>query len=459
MNGRSCQLRAVSVVALLSCGLCPRASGVAYAHAPEASQGAHAQASQRGAASASSGVAVSLSELEAHARKAQPGKRLGDARVQEARARIDAARAAYAPSFNLLSEVSLTPGQRIVTIEDYKVNAAFPLGTSGAFRPAARYGVTLDVRSNLYDFGRTRAAVDAAEAALRAERAQLRGAAEQAVLDVRAGYLRWATAHALWSIAQRTQRAAEQQLERTRAAIEEGARPSIALSAAQSGEGFARLELERARAELDGAREDLGYVAGADLDEGAFPADDVLQMSGTEPVRTSQQAQRDARVQALREQQSAASANARAHEHALRPVVSASAQAGVQGLNENLFPVYRVGVSVLVPLWDGGAEAANRGQAQALAAQLGAQVEQLERGQRRADQRSQQLRRQAERRISIAAQLVQVCGARLEQLEEASPLDAATRSEVAEARSALSRAQTELVMARALRAQAMLGLD
>jgi hypothetical protein len=52
-----------------------------------------------------------------------------------------------------------------------------------------------------------------------------------------------------------------------------------------------------------------------------------------------------------------------------------------------------------------------------------------------------------------------VCRTRVSQLEAASPLGAASYVELAEARNAAARAETELVLARALRAQVLLGLD
>ncbi|HET8934804.1 MAG TPA: TolC family protein [Polyangiales bacterium] len=402
-------------------------------------------------------VPVHLAELETRAQAARPRQRANDASLQNARARIAAARAAYSPTLNLITDLSTSPGQRIVTIGDYKVTASFPLGTDDAFLPAARYGTMLDLRSNLYDFGRTSAAVDAAEAEARAEQAEQQNARAESVRDVRAGYVRWVTAYALWTIAQRTQLAAAESVARTRAAIEEGARRAADQTAAESGEGFAQLELERATAELESARADLGFIAASDLGPNAIPADDVLNAVPVEPesLGLGQKARRDV----LREQQAAASALARAHDHALTPVLSANAQAGVQGLNERLFPVYRVGVSLLVPLWDGGSEAALRAQAQARGAQLSAQAEELERAEARARARSRTLKNQADRRIAVADKLLAICRTRVSQLEAASPLGAASYVELADARSAAARAETELVLARALRAQVLLGLD
>jgi outer membrane protein TolC len=401
---------------------------------------------------------VRLAELEGLAQRAQPNHRLDDARLEEARARIQAARAGYAPSVTLLSEVSLAPGQRLVDIEGYKVAAAFPIGTHDAWLPAPRYGVTVDVRGNLYDFGRTSAAVDAAEAQARAQHAEQRSSERQMLHDVRAGYLRWATAHALWSIARRADDAEQARLARTQAAIEEGARPTADSAVAQSVAGFARLELERALAELEGARQDLAFVAAVEIADGAYPADDLLHLPVAAPRAD---AGAEAQLQVLREQRSAAQASARAHGRAFSPVLSATAQAGIQGLRDSLFPVYRVGVNLAVPLWDGGAESASRAQSNARAAQLGAQAELLERGRAQAQKRAELVQRQAERRIRVAEELVALCRARLSQLESAASLGAASAvsyAMVGEAQSALSRAETELVMARALRAQASLGL-
>lgn len=459
MKGRRCQLQAAITSALLCA-----ASGAAAQASTQRSAAPHsavalaagAVSSSEPAAASAQSVPVHLADLEVRAQGARPWQRGRDARLQMARARIQAARAAYSPTINLLSDAQLTPGQRIVDIDGYKVNAAFPIGTNGAFRPALRYGVTLDMRGNLYDFGRTSDAVDAAQAEARAEQADARGAEEQSVRDVRAGYVRWATAHALWVIAQRAERAAAESLARTRAAIEEGARPAADQTAAESGEGFAQIELERALAELESAREDVGFVAAVDLAASAYPADDVLNAL---PVAPREDAGHNARKDMLRDQRAAAEASARAHDHAFTPVLSASAQLGVQGLDDRVFPIYRVGVSLLVPLWDGGSEAALRAQARARAAQLGAQAEELERTARRARERSRTLKNQAERRIAIADKLLTVCRTRVSQLEAASPLSAASYIELADARNAAARAETELVLARALRAQVLLGLD
>jgi outer membrane protein TolC len=408
--------------------------------------------------------AVQLATLEAHAKKARGSLSGGDARIDEARARVQAARAAYAPSINLLGEASLSPGGRVITVDGYsddplktqpyKVAGSRTIGQDGAFTPTPRYGVTLDLRGNLYDFGRTASAVEAAEAQRRAAQADTQREEQQIVRDVRAAYVRWSTAYALWTLSERAAQAAGERQARTKAAIEEGAARSADRTAAESDAGFAQLELERARANLESAREDLGFLALVDLPADARPADDVLG-AGLPAAREPEQ---DASLRALQEQRRAAQATAEAHDHALAPVIGATAQAGLQANQSSVFPLYRVGINVSVPLWDGGADAANRGQARARAAQLSAQAAQYEQAREQRRKRGALIQAQAERRIGMAQQLVQLCSTRLSQLEEGYPLGAASFLDLADAQSALSRAQSELVLAQAMRAEAALEL-
>src|SRR5690349_10302541 len=79
-------------------------------------------------AAAQQPVPVHLAELETRAQAARPRQRANDARLQNARARIAGARAAYSPTLNLITDASMSPGQRIVTIGEYKVTASFPIG-------------------------------------------------------------------------------------------------------------------------------------------------------------------------------------------------------------------------------------------------------------------------------------------------------------------------------------------
>jgi outer membrane protein TolC len=402
---------------------------------------------------------VRLQDLEAHALRTRPSLAANDARILQAKARIDQARSAYAPIITLAGDASIAPGHQLVSVDSptgpVLVAGSLPLGDTGAFSPLPRYGVMFDVRGNLYDFGRTGAAVDAAHAQRRAVQADSIKAARDVVRDVRLAYVRWAAADALCSIARESALAASERSDDTAASIEEGARPSADRIGAQSEAGFARLELERANATLETARLDVALVCVTDLPPDAQPDPTVLAtgVGGQERAES-----RDPSLTALEEQRSAARASARMHDHAFAPVLGAQAQAGVQGTGSSVFPVYRLGLNLSVPLWDGGADAAARAQAEAQAAELAARTVEYSQQRDHARARSQAAQAQAQRRIALATELVELTRTRLTQLEEGYPLGAASLKDLADARAALQRAKTELVLAQAMRAEALLGV-
>jgi outer membrane protein TolC len=408
---------------------------------------------------------VPMADLEAHALRARPSLEASDARIVAAKARIDLARSAYSPTVSLLGEASIAPGTQLVEINEtavvnggsnYLIGASRKLGDPGAFNPFPRYGVTLDIRGNLYDFGRTGAAVEAARAQQRAFQAEAKQSAREIVRDVRVAYVRWATAHALWSIARDAANAAEARSAHTSAAIEEGARPSADRIASRTEAAFSRLELERSSATLETARLDLGFVSVVDLPADAEPDPNVL-TAGASPPATDRAP--DPALLTLKEQRNAAQASARVHDHAFAPILGAQAQTGLQGQGTYLFPAYRVGLNISVPLWDGGADAAARAQAEARAAELAAQAADYTQSRDHQRARSAAVQAQAARRIDLAHELLELTRARLAQLDEGYPLGAATLQELADARASVQRANTELVLAQAMRAEALLGVQ
>jgi len=414
---------------------------------------------------------VRLQELEVHALRARPALAADDARILQAKARIDLARSAYAPTIMLMGDASMAPGHPLVSVipasqqlpvagapqpQTVLVAGSLPIDERGAFTPLARYGGMLDVRGNIYDFGRTGAAVDAAAAQRRAAQAEANRAARDVVRDVRLAYVRWATADALCTLAREAAEAAEKRSSSVAASIAEGARPSADRIAAQSETGFARLELERAAATLETARLDLGFVCIADLSPDAQPEPGVL---ANATLNDPGAAKPDPALKALEEQHSAARASARVHDHAFAPVLGAQAQAGVQGTGTRVFPVYRLGINLSVPLWDGGADSAARAQAEAQAAEIAAQTAEYTHQKAHMLARTQAAQAQALRRLALASELVALARTRLAQLEEGYPLGAATPKDLADARAAEQRAKTELVLAQAMRAEAQLGVE
>ncbi|HEX4355306.1 MAG TPA: TolC family protein [Polyangiales bacterium] len=409
---------------------------------------------------------IALQDLEARALHTRPSLGASDARIAGAMARIDLARAAYSPTLNIVGDASLAPGTQLVKLKsdaiddptytgEYLIGASRQLGQSGAFSPFPRYGLLFDLRGNLYDFGRTSAAVDAARAQRRASEAEAQQSARDIVREVRAAYVRWATAHALWVIARDAARAADERSTRTSETIAEGARPLADKIASQTEAAFSRLELDRAGATLESARMDLGFVCVTDLPESAEPDPAVLDRGEAPKVDD----EHDPSLMTLEQQRTAALATARVHDHAFAPILGAQAQAGVQGQGGVVFPMYRVGLNINVPIWDGGSDAAARSASEARAAELAAQATQYKQDRAHQLKKNQIGVAQAERRMDLVKQLLELTHARLSQLEEGYPLGAATLQELADARAAVQRANTEWVLAQATRAESLLGVQ
>src|SRR5690349_18826919 len=125
-----------------------------------ASSGAHAQ------------QVITLAELERQAVENRPALDADDAASRGAQAEVDRARAAFYPVISLEGKTGVAPGNELrklpCTVEgdetceaEYFVSATREdLGVE-AFKPVVRYGLGLEAKMSLYDFGRTSASVEA----------------------------------------------------------------------------------------------------------------------------------------------------------------------------------------------------------------------------------------------------------------------------------------------------------
>jgi outer membrane protein TolC len=110
------------------------------------------------------------------------------------------------------------PGGRLIRVEDvdgeqYRVAGSRTLGDSDSLTPEPRYSASLSLTSQIYDFGRTRASVQAAEAELTATEASVLAEQRQIVNSVREAYLDWLSAHASRAIARENVEATALELE------------------------------------------------------------------------------------------------------------------------------------------------------------------------------------------------------------------------------------------------------
>jgi outer membrane protein TolC len=410
-----------------------------------------------------------LAELEESALRHAPAISVSQARVGQADARLDRAQDAYHPTFSLDVTGSLAPGQKLIELEDIDGNRYWGSGSkalgqsSSAFVPQPRYGILLGLRENLYDFGRRSAAVEAASADRLALQADTHATERGVRRAVRAAYLRWATAHALWTLAQESARAAEQREKRVLALIHEGVRPQADSTAAAARSAQAAIDAERAAADLEAARIDLGFTAHRDLTPEAQP-EPALLAGQARSVQGGPQA--DPTIAALVAQRRAAEANARMYGSASSPVLAASVNAGVEGRMANVdndvvarvFPVYAVGLSFSFPLWDGGISSAQSDEARAKAVELEALASARRDAQLHGSKRTDAAKAHATRRIDLAKRWVMLGESRLRELEASEDLSANGVENLAAAQVELARARLELVLAQSARAEANLGL-
>ncbi len=411
---------------------------------------------------------VRLAELEQDAVKRSLSLRADDARTRGADADIRKASAAYYPQLWLRGNSGISPGGQLVSIDNpenpkdqFLVQGTRTFGDSRAYSGVIRSALQLELASKLYDFGRTAAAVEAGQSTQRSLLAQREASRTEVVRMVRVGYLSWLSAHQIVEFCEQAAREAQQRRERVEALIGEGVRPATELAPARTDELLNRLELERARGELSAARLALEHIAGQALPSEAEPELDLLQDA---PVAT--RVTDDPALRALQRQREAALSLVRMHERGRAPDLTATIAAGVRmqtqpgadsGVNTNtFFPLYAAGINIAMPLWDGGLSSASVASAKAKADELEAQLKTLE--QRREQQRKQAVLdvQNAQERLDIAEQLLGVCKQRLTDVEAGYELAASTLDQIAQARSLLRRAQTEVLMARLSRAEAHL---
>ncbi|HET6337025.1 MAG TPA: TolC family protein, partial [Polyangiales bacterium] len=129
---------------------------------------------------------VKLADLEARALSQRPEVAASAARVRGAAAEIDAVESTYYPQISGSVDATLAPGRKLIKLpgSDYLVSGSTALGGENSFQPHPRYGASVAARGTLYDFGRTRSALDAARAKERASQADASARAQMLVLEL-----------------------------------------------------------------------------------------------------------------------------------------------------------------------------------------------------------------------------------------------------------------------------------
>ncbi len=401
---------------------------------------------------------VTLQSLEqkALARRATLGAER--ARQSRARAQVDLARAATFPQFGFDTDGALAPGNSLISVLDvdgheYRVLGSRPLGSSGAFSPEPRYSAALTLGGTVYDFGRSAGRIDAAEAGARAADADLGAARATVVRQVQLAYLDWVLALGAAKIAERAVDNAMAQRTAVAGYIEEGKRPRSDLLSARAELAQARLDLVEARGRVGRARLSVERAAAVSLSAMGAPDPGLLDIT---PPR--KKARRAPALTALERRRAAARASARSHAHPWAPVISGTAEAGVYGQKATVFPSYRVGLKLSIPLWDGGVERARRNVARATAAELSAETAELGRSLSHAEARARADWKNAALRVKVAKEFHRAAEAALDAVNERYRLGDGSAEAVIRARAQENDAALRLLRARGTRADAVLRL-
>ena len=398
---------------------------------------------------------VTLQGLEVLALQNQAHWEAVEAGTEQAVADVSAARAGKMPTFWMNLSTTVAPGsdiERIRTVDGREVNVrASPTVTeSTAFRPNIRYEGTIDMRAPLYD-GPSRAAIKAAEAYRAAAEASSGASRETVLRMVRAAYLDWMATRLTRDLAQRSSEAAKAQRARIEERVADGDRAPSELDAARYEELQAELLAADARARTAAAKRLLESAVGSELSPDAEPDTTLLGIESNESGGDA-----DWEAEALERQRDAAHEEARMHRKGRVPVLAIVGQTGVAGVNERVFPMYRLGLNLAVPLWDGGRAVAMARSADAQASELDARAREwrvLRNDERRQARRD---REDAEEQLSIADSLVSVSETRVEQAQTSYELGAGDLEAVADARVALRDAESRRVQIQVARADAIL---
>lgn len=401
---------------------------------------------------------VTLHSLEQQALSRRATLNVARAKLDRTRADVDLARASRHPTFSFDADGALAPGNSLIRVLDvdgheYRVLGSRPLGRTGAFSPEPRYSAALSIRGTLYDFGRGAERVDAAKAGSRAAQADVAAARAAVLRQVQHAYLDWVVAVAAARLVARDVDNADAQRKAVAGYVEEGKRPPSDLLSARVEVAQARLDLVEARGRIGDTRLALERASAVSLSRTATPDPRLLDIvpSGAKAVRSPT-------LTAIERRGEAARASAESHAHRWAPVVSGMAEAGVYGQKATVFPSYRVGLKLSVPLWDGGTDSARREIARATAAELSAETNDLGRKLSYAQRQARADWKNADSRVKIAESFQRAARAALAAAEERYRLGDGLVESVIKARSRVNEASLRLLGARGARADAVLRL-
>ena len=406
---------------------------------------------------------VTLQQLRAKALESRPELAVQDARLAGAQAKVEGTLAAQRPRVSGRVEATASPGSELVTVRDAD-GTEFIVGGSrtlddgiDAFDPQLRYSARVGVEWNVWDFGRTEAASQAARAELRARQAEAAKTREALVVAVDEVYLEWLGASERANLEAETVRRLEARLVDLKAKADAGGLAPSAMLPIETDLAAAKLRQAYADGAAGLARLAVEDASGGSLNAAAVPDKGLLSFGEASAPAAKPQADRVS--EALTARAEAARAKAALFDKRYSPRLRASASAGLRGQFDTLFPFYAAGIGLEFPISDGG-----DGAAQAAAARADAKALELRRAQRDAEQKRKQTReqlrlQQAQQHVALAERFVAAAKNRLTDASERFEESAASPSELTQARAQLGQASAQLLVAKLDRVRAALALE
>lgn len=405
------------------------------------------------------GEVLTLSEVRARALAAAAA----DPGPAYARTRLAEVRASRRPVVAATVDVSAAPGGEFFDVlaapdpdnpdasrERVRVSAVNALedGLDG-LEPQLRYGASMGLDWNLFDFGRTSASLGAAEAELRA--ARLEEALQRANLieAVDLAYLSWLSAFAERDLRRASLARAEAAVADRALDVEAGAAAPTEVEEAELRVVAARLRSLDADEALADARRQLEGAAGIDLPRATAPDLAWLEDPSVEAAAGLP------RSRALAARVEAAEAQAIAVSRGKRARLLAEASAGLRGQELTLIPVYRGGLELRVPVTDGGARKARVERAEAETDALRVRLQDAQAAEARSARHRDAGLDRAELRVELSLRYLELSTAALDDARaEAGSPGAETR--IQQAWSRVEQAQAALLAARVGRAERLL---
>lgn len=439
---------------------------------------------------------ITLAELRAQAMNQRHEVSIENTRLAQAKAQESIAAAGRMPTIAATVDTSLSPGGQLIELSPELSGLDGPVVVQGsptidrgaaAFEPSFRYGGLIGVDWKVHDFGRTNALVRSARAETRAREKEAALTRRGLVAEVDAAYLAWLGA----SERERFEREALDRLRARRrdleARVQLGAlAPSMLLTvdaelaSAELRVAYAEDDVERVQASVEAA---IGgpLAAGAQPDPGLLEIEaptlqrassDSSASSGSSSIAKRDDLEASSILVAantgstadlagdiLRARLDAMDANVDAYTKSWRPVLRVSAQVGLRGQSDHLFPVYQGSVGLSFPLWDGHQSGSRLLLAQAQRGEISARIAQHADERRKALKQTHQAIDRSTRRLDLARAFVDRANARLVDAEQRQLEGTASDQDVTSAREQKARASVEVLTAQLDRASAILSLS